>query len=680
MQLSNWLKKQGPVIAAFLLITFVVINAGLIFSIKNKIADLETQTAKAQRITSKAQIFTKNAARLDMAIRDYLILGQKSSLDRYETSLAEVKRNYDTLAYQLQDRAHTDSLMRYLSSETRPAIGSHQTMLAAIKQGDSALIKSQFNTLPALMSETFIDNINQQQRNANKISTLLNQQINTSALLQILCLASAPFLIFLAVKLNKQRKYLTMLNRDIEESNQKYVFNPMDSVDYENTAEVKARLLNNLKKAANFIQQVSSGNYDVRWEGMNDTNKEANKENIAGELIRMREQMKHVKEQDRIRIWVTEGLSKFGEIIRKQQDNFTVLSDTLISNVVKYVDAKVGGLFILEEQNGGQYLNLAACYAYDRKKFIVKKINVGEGLVGQAYLEGHTIYLKEVPQGYMSITSGLGNSTPRTLLVVPLKTNDKIEGILELASLREFQPYEIEFLEKLAESLASSIISIRSGEKTKILLQTSQEQAEQMRAQEEEVRQNMEELEATQEQMHRQMNELNELKESLEKEKYLFSALMENIPDNIYFKDRDCKLIRVSKYMVTQFGGSIDQLIGKSDFDFHDEEHAREAYEDEQNIMRTRQPKIDYIEKETKEDGTELWVSTTKMPLVNLNGEVVGTFGISRNVTTFKRLELDVMKKDELLKEKEKIFQDKIKSLEQELKEKQEQLAKLPTK
>lgn len=137
---------------------------------------------------------------------------------------------------------------------------------------------------------------------------------------------------------------------------------------------------------------------------------------------------------------------------------------------------------------------------------------------------------------------------------------------------------------------------------------------------------------------------LKELNESLEKEKYYLDCLMDNMPDAIYFKDRESKFVRVSKYMVSKHmanvpGATEKDLIGKSDFDFADKEHALEAYQDEQEIQKTKEPKIDYIEKETKEDGSERWVATTKLPLINTQGEVVGTFGISRDITNVKLLE-----------------------------------------
>jgi PAS domain S-box-containing protein len=177
----------------------------------------------------------------------------------------------------------------------------------------------------------------------------------------------------------------------------------------------------------------------------------------------------------------------------------------------------------------------------------------------------------------------------------------------------------------------------------------------------------MEELEATQEQMNRTVSELGALKANLEKEKYLLDSLMDNIPDAIYFKDQKSKFIRVSKYLASHFSGDVEALIGKSDFDFQDKARAQEAFDDEMNIMATRKPKIDYIEKEVMTDGSEHWVSTTKMPLIDSKGDVVGTFGISRDVTRLKNLEMDVLKKDKSLAAEKRQYEEKIKSLEQQL-------------
>src|ERR1035437_369012 len=161
------------------------------------------------------------------------------------------------------------------------------------------------------------------------------------------------------------------------------------------------------------------------------------------------------------------------------------------------------------------------------------------------------------------------------------------------------------------------------------------------------------------------ITERKRLEESLEKEKYFLDALMDNMPEAIYFKDKESKLLRVSKFMADRFGVSMDSLIGTSDFDFQDEIHAKEAYEDEQNIKKTGKPKIDYIEKEINEDGSESWVSTTKMPLINARGKVVGTFGISRDITKRKLNEESLKRSEANLEIKNKELEQKNKELEQ---------------
>ena len=135
--------------------------------------------------------------------------------------------------------------------------------------------------------------------------------------------------------------------------------------------------------------------------------------------------------------------------------------------------------------------------------------------------------------------------------------------------------------------------------------------------------------------------ELAKVTENLQKEMALMDALMENIPDAIYFKDLESRFIRTSYNMAYKHGlDNVTQLYGKNDFDFFGEEHARPAFEDEMEIIRTGVPIIDKIEKETYDDGrADSYVSTTKMPLKDKEGNIIGTFGISRNITHVMEVE-----------------------------------------
>jgi len=126
----------------------------------------------------------------------------------------------------------------------------------------------------------------------------------------------------------------------------------------------------------------------------------------------------------------------------------------------------------------------------------------------------------------------------------------------------------------------------------------------------------------------------------LEGEIFLLETLMDNVPDSIYFKDRDSRFTRINRYAAERFGVADPALaVGRTDFDYFAEEHAAKALRDEQEILRTGRPLVGVEEKETKPDGGVRWVSTTKLPLRDSDGAVVGTFGISRDITQRKLAE-----------------------------------------
>ena len=214
------------------------------------------------------------------------------------------------------------------------------------------------------------------------------------------------------------------------------------------------------------------------------------------------DQLQTAQEEEKKRQWTNEGLTHVAQLVREHED-LSQLADKLLSYVVKYVGANQGGLFAVRRTEDKTTIELLSAYAYERKKFVEKQIAVGQGLVGQVYLEKQYTYFERVPEHYVNITSGLGEATPTALIVVPLQVNEEVEGILELASFTAFAPHQIEFLEKLGESVAAAVRNVRINEKTRALLAETQQQAEEMRAAEEEMRQNMEELAATQEEMQR---------------------------------------------------------------------------------------------------------------------------------------------------------------------------------
>jgi PAS domain S-box-containing protein len=136
--------------------------------------------------------------------------------------------------------------------------------------------------------------------------------------------------------------------------------------------------------------------------------------------------------------------------------------------------------------------------------------------------------------------------------------------------------------------------------------------------------------------------EIRSKSEELQKETALLNALLDNIPDLIYFKDKESRFLRFSKSLLSHFNlGHNEDLLGKTDFDFVDADMAKGTLEDEQRIIQTGEAMIDREDKEIQKDNSVSWASVTKMPLRNAQGEIMGTFGISKDITRIKNLEIE---------------------------------------
>ena len=263
------------------------------------------------------------------------------------------------------------------------------------------------------------------------------------------------------------------------------------------------------KKIYEFIEELRKGNNEIKFDTTYKEDKLVSSlNNLRDEQKRSREDEVARKKEDEQRHWVSEGLAKFGAILRDNQDNLKELTEEIIKNITKYLDAKQAGFFVVKEESSEKYFEMTAFFAYNRKKFADKKIKWGEGLIGACALEKKTIFLKDTSQNFVEITSGLGKANPRSIIIVPVKDEeDNVYGIIELASFKVFEKYERDFVEQVADSIASTIANIKINMQTAILLKESQKQAELMAEQEEIMRQNMKELTETQKEAAMQSDE-----------------------------------------------------------------------------------------------------------------------------------------------------------------------------
>lgn len=261
--------------------------------------------------------------------------------------------------------------------------------------------------------------------------------------------------------------------------------------------------IEDLRDATTFVISIGEGKLDLDYKALN-TSYVQGKNKLADSLIEMQSKLKSLNEEERTRQWVNEGLTRFVDILRSSNDDLGKLGDKIIAGLVQYTQSNQGAIYILNDDDANnKFLELISLFAFDIKKHEQRKIKLGEGILGQTFLEKETTYINDLPESYIRITSGLGDAPPRSVLMVPLKVDTMVYGILELASFHDFQKHEISFVEKLGESIAATLASVRSTQKNKQLIEQFQQQTEEMRAQEEEMRQNMEELQATQEEIAR---------------------------------------------------------------------------------------------------------------------------------------------------------------------------------
>jgi PAS domain S-box-containing protein len=319
-----------------------------------------------------------------------------------------------------------------------------------------------------------------------------------------------------------------------------------------------------------------------------------------------------------------------------------------MSNLVDYVGAIQGGLFIRNDDEQDEiFYELMGSVAYSRQKVMESRFKPGESLVGRCAYEKLTIYLEQVPDSYVHVTSGLGESNPRSILLVPAILNDEVFGIIELVSFNKFEPYQIAFIEKIGESIASTISNARVNDRTNKLLEQSKQQAEELAAQEEEMRQNLEELQATQEEVARLREEEKiknqKLMDEVEKNRIALLKILDFVPDKIFLKDNKGKMLIVNKAVLKAHNARPEDLIGKTDFDFiSDKQKAQQLFEQEQQIISSGEPLHEVYHETINNSGVVL--QSTKYPFFIDYLDITGILGVQVNIT-------DKVEKDKTIEE-----------------------------
>lgn len=310
----------------------------------------------------------------------------------------------------------------------------------------------------------------------------------------------------------------------------------------------------NIQKTSDFAVEIGTGKYDSDYQSLGEDDK------LGNTLINMRKNLQKTEEdnvertkKDEIRNWTTKGLADFGDILRQNSENMDKLAKNIMVNIIDYLKVNQGAIYIVDEnEDGDTFLEMKSAIAYEREKYLKKNFAIKEGLVGRCAFEKLPIYLKEIPEDYIRIKSGLGTAEPTFLLLAPIVINDIVMGVIEIASLNEVPEYQIKFLTTLGENIASTILNVRTNEKTQHLLNESKVRGDELSAQEEELRQNMEELQATQEEAARREKEMNNNMDAIN-----------NTIGSIEI-DKDGIIVGINDYLLTKLNQASSSYIGKN--------------------------------------------------------------------------------------------------------------------
>ncbi len=382
---------------------------------------------------------------------------------------------------------------------------------------------------------------------------------------------------------------------------------------------------------ADFAKDIGEGLYDAKLNIDTSDNK------LAQSLLAMRENLKLNHQNETEQAWIAEGKDVISGILRTQS-KIDVLTDKVIQKLVQFINVVQGALYLYDEDK--KLLRNVATYGYNRKKYINQEFKIGHGLIGECAYEKDYVYRTEIPEEYATITSGiLGDKKPSSILLIPLITDQKLQGVLEFASIDDEIPeLTIRLLKELGEIIARTVFNLKVNEKTERLLRESQSMTQELQENEEQLRQNAEEMRATQEELKKSNEQLEANILKVENAQKRLHSLLENASEIISIYSENMELLYESPSVKKILGYTSEEMMGGKDMDRltrKGENAMRSMFK--QLLANPAQPiTIQYTY--MKKNGQKIFLETTGRNLL-LDPAIQGIILNSSDITERKRAE-----------------------------------------
>ena len=266
------------------------------------------------------------------------------------------------------------------------------------------------------------------------------------------------------------------------------------------------------------------------------------KDNVNEMIRNLKDTTRKNTEQD----WLKTNLARFTRLLQGQKDLWTV-SRLILSELAPLVNMQHGVFYITEGSGSDAFLKLLASYAYRERKNLSNQFKMGEGLVGQCALEKERIVITGVPNDYIKVNSGLGESAPLNIVVLPVLFEGQVKAVIELASFHPFNEIHIAFLDQLTESIGIVLNTIEANMRTESLLAQSQSLTQELQTQQQELtetnrrlEQQAKSLQASEELLKKQQEELQETNDELQDK----AKLLGEQKTEVERKNREIELAR----------------------------------------------------------------------------------------------------------------------------------------
>lgn len=386
-----------------------------------------------------------------------------------------------------------------------------------------------------------------------------------------------------------------------------------------------------INKNALFAKTIGEGDYNAPF-------KISDEDDVLGKsLLLMRDNLLENNNKEAEQSWITKGKEEVSFILRLH-NNLEELSNEVLVKLIGYINIIQGALYLYDEEKQSLY-NLAT-YAYNRKKHINQEFKIGQGLIGQCAYEQDIVYRTEIPDDYTSITSGiLGDKKPKSLIIVPLITDEKLQGVIEFASLDDHIPeLTIRFLREIGEIIARTVFNLRINQKTKQLLMEAQQMTQELKENEEELRQNAEEMRATHEELEKSNFQLEAKIQEVENAQKRLHSLLENASEIISIYSSSQKLTFISPSVTKILGYTPHEMMNGKDIDRLTRKGEQEFTDMFQKLLESPRVPVSIQYTYMKKDGTKIFLEVTGRNLLDdsaINGIILN----SQDITERKRAE-----------------------------------------